>query len=101
MQREEVGAQPLRSEESIVGRHVLYPPRLCRFWPAINHTVRTRAIITAVNSPGSKYFGDNMTAAEALSLLDWWLVKDLQSSNWWYNRESCTKLRSSCSCAVL
>ena len=62
-----------------------YATNTAAFWPAMNHTVRTRAIITAVVSPGSQYFGQNDTAAVALSLLDWWLVRDLQSVNWWFN----------------
>jgi hypothetical protein len=53
------------------------------FWPSINHTVRARAIATACVSPGSAYFNSTEMAQSAWYLLDWWLVQDLQSSNWW------------------
>jgi hypothetical protein len=54
------------------------------FWPSINHTVRTRALVTACVSPGSAYFNSSSILLEAWYLLDWWLVHNPISVNWWY-----------------
>jgi hypothetical protein len=54
------------------------------FWPAVNHTVRARAMAASLVSPGSRHFNSSSVQAAAYCALGWWLAADPYNSNWWF-----------------
>ena len=55
------------------------------FWPAANHTVRSRAMATGYISKASKYYANPTILNASYCTLQWWLTHNPISSNWWYN----------------
>lgn len=54
------------------------------FWPAVNHTVRARAMATSLVSPGSRHFNSTSVQSAAYCALGWWIAADPYNSNWWF-----------------
>lgn len=54
-------------------------------WKAMAHLQRLLSMSAAYANPGSKLYGNQELGTAIHSALGYWLGRDLQNSNWWYN----------------
>jgi len=55
-------------------------------WKAAYHLSNVTTLARALQSPESGLHGDESLRSAVLRSLDYWLSRDFQSSNWWWNK---------------
>jgi chondroitin AC lyase len=63
-----------------------YQDRSASGWKTARHLSNVATLARAYRSPGSKLHGDESVRGTVLGSLDYWLSRDFQNSNWWWNQ---------------